>query len=208
MDKPEYIANIIGFVDKYLLHTLHRYHAAAIIASMLFVLTGSLLIAVYYAVKNAHGYITTGRVLGVVVNSDYSAKNKEKKNEYRLVLEYPSVNGKWKKSVCSEYHDKYRRYRTGESVSLKIVPNQIFDDVYVKDESVSLKLGVFILMAGLLGALVLIEELYWFYIVLLVPVIFGGGGYFFIHRVKPVAPASGSIQDIEGKRIVPMEEIT
>ena len=79
MDKPEYIANIIGFVDKYLLHTLHQYHAAAIITSILFVLTGSLLIALYYAVKNAHGYITTGRVLGVVVNSNYGAKDKEKK---------------------------------------------------------------------------------------------------------------------------------
>ena len=208
MDNLSYIEYAIDAFNSYKLDVIDRYKLAYIVLFFFSAFFGAIFLALYTVIKNAEGYSANGKLLGVVKSGSISDEEGNGRKFYRLVFEYVSNYGSLKKGVCSEFHDKYLKYKTSELVRLRVVPNEHYDDIYIDNEKGGLQLGVILLLVGLIGFTLLIGSIYALVAILIICLGVYGGVHLFLKNAKPAPRIRGSDYDIDSKSVTPIEKIT
>lgn len=115
-------------------------------------LLGGGTLGLYLWIKNS-GYLTDGKILGFVTKRRLKTKkdgSTEEKTSQYLVLECQDDAGHQKRGLSSDWEPKYARFAQGQAVTLRIISNPAYDDVYIAHQQGALKLAIGFWVAGFL----------------------------------------------------------
>lgn len=205
MDFVPYLELIIGLFKGYFYVVFEEYRLGALLLFLIAIFFGSMFFAVFLSISAAKGYIVRGTLPGYIIDEFQYNDDETKKRSYRLVLEYCSTEGNIKRSAVSEFHNRYKAYRTGQHLNIKVIPHHEYDDVYIENEKGGLKIGIILIVAGLSGFSILTASISTFFVLLIITMLSTFGMYQFLSKVKPSKFRKGSLYDIENREIRPME---
>lgn len=184
-------------------------HSTNPLAYPLFLALGTLIhllgigLMLLYVVTRTRGYRTTGTILGAIKRirtKHKKGREPELKTNHYLVIEYPSPAGDLKKGTVSEWNNTYKSFVEGQVVDLIVVTSAVFDDLYLKDDHSSLKIGSVLSLIGLFMLFMVSRSAVFWSIVGVVTVILAVGLYIFLSRIDPSKaplPASKAFTDDE-----------
>lgn len=122
-----------------------------VLGAMLLALAGAML-GLWLRIHSA-GYLTRGRALGTVskprvIRSLGGAA--EKDAAPFLAVEYVDARGQTKRGLLSEWEEAYAHFAQDEALTLRVVANPAYDDLYIAQRRSAPKLALGFAVAGAL----------------------------------------------------------
>ncbi len=144
-----------GFFDAFDWYTSTFFGAApfwlALLGVVLWGLAGFTL-GLHLQIRSS-GYLTQGRVLGTVRKRRTVSSvggDVEEDTARFLVLEYESAQGARKRGLSSEWEPAYARFEQDQPVTIRVISNALYDDLYVAGRQGAAKLALVLALAGFL----------------------------------------------------------